>query len=173
MGVSTDAILFYGYCWDDEHSLWKADDDDNSDDDDKNDWETRYARTKGLLPPSKPFPDRTVAPTRENNWDSTPKDYNSAERAIIDQYSAYWDAKSKLVEAAPCLVDSHCSASCSMPYVAMRKSVTSSHRGYPSKIPSLNVDPAWNEALVEFCKTMEIKVGNRKPAWWLVSYWSE
>lgn len=169
MGVSTDAILFYGYCWSDEaHSLWKTDDDNEEDS-----WEDRYARTKGLPPPSTPYPERTVPSTRENGWDSTPKDYTAAEKAIIKQHTTYWDAKGKLVDASPCLVDSHCSASCPMPYVAVRKSVTLSYRGYPNKIASLDIDPAWNATLAEFCKTMDIKVGNKKPGWWLVSDWSE
>jgi hypothetical protein len=170
MGVSTDAILFYGYCWHDEaHSLWKTDDDDDDSAEDESDWETRYARSKGLSPPSAPFPERTVTPTRENGWSSTPKDYSAAEQTIIDQYKAYWEAKRKLVETASCLVDSHCAASCPMPYVAVRKSVTSSHRGYPNKITSVDVDPTWNAALAEFCKTLEVKIGNKKPSWWLVS----
>lgn len=171
MGVSTDAILFYGYCWDDEdHSLWKTDD---ANDDDDDGWEERLARAKGCLPPTTPFPERTVEPTRENGWSSTPKDYDAAEQAIIDQYSAYWRAKGKIVAASPCLVDTHCSASCPMPYVAVRKSVTVSRRGYPSKITSVDVDPAWDAALAEFCETLRIKIGNKKPAWWLVSDWSE
>lgn len=177
MGTSTDAILFYGYCWDDEdvRSPWKlgSDDDDAEDDEDEDGWETRYARTKGCPPPSTPFPERTVTPTRENGWDSTPKDYSAAEQAIIDQYSAYWDAKEKIADEAPCLVDAHCSASCPMPYVAVRASRTVSRRGHPSKITSLVVDPAWDEELTTFCAAMGIKIGKKKPAWWLVSDWSE
>ncbi len=180
MGVSTNAILFYGYCWDDEaHTPWEIDRNDGdkgadeNENTDENDWETRYARTKGCLPPSTPFPDRTVTPTRQNNWSSTPTDYSAAERAIIKQHEAYWDKKRKIVEAAPCLVDTHCSASCPMPYVAVSASVTSSHRGHPSKITALTADPAWNAILVEFCKGMNIKIGNKKPSWWLVSDWSE
>ena len=46
MGTSTDAILFYGYCWDDEdvRNPWETADGEealeNGDEDD--DWETRY-----------------------------------------------------------------------------------------------------------------------------------
>lgn len=177
MGVSTNAILFYGYWWDEEtQSPWEIGRDDkvtDDSDDDENDWETRYALTKGCLPPSAPFPERTITPTRENGWNSTPKDYNVAEQSIIDQHSAYWEAKQKLVETATCLVDTHCSASCPMPYVAVRASVTNSRRGHPSEITSLTVDPAWNAALAEFCEELGIEVGNKKPAWWLASDWSE
>ena len=188
MGVSTNAILFYGYCWDDEaHSPWEVDqtDDDNDEDDDEedddesdneedeNDWEARYARLKGCLPPSTPFPERTVTPTRQNNYSSTPTDYTAAEKAIIEQHKAYWEAKRKIIEDAPCVVDSHCMASCPMPYVAVKTSVVVSNRGYPSVITSIAVDPTWDAALAEFCKALEIKIGKKKPGWWLVSDWSE
>ena len=182
MGVQTDAILFYGYSWTKQaHTPWEIDssaeddteDADDAADDDEDGWETRYARTKGLPPPSTPFPERTVTPTRENGWSTTPKDYSAAEQAIIDQYVAYWDAKKQHVDAATCLVDTHCSSSYQMPFVAVRASVTESHRGCPSKITALSADPAWDEQLTEFCTAMGIKVDEMKPAWWLVSYWSE
>lgn len=176
MTVSTDAILFYGYCWDDEASSpWELGGDvpEESENEDASAWEERYARVKGLLPPSAPFPDREVARTRENNYDSTPKDYSRAEQAIITQHEAYWDAKRKIVAKSPCVVGTHCSASCPMPYVAVRASETHSHRGHPSKIAGLVKDPSWNQTLSEFCTTMGIKTGNRRPAWWLVSDWSE
>ena len=58
MGVSTDAVLFYGYCWDDEApSPWEDDADGNEDaDENATDWETRYARLKGCLPPKHAVP---------------------------------------------------------------------------------------------------------------------
>lgn len=176
MTVSTNAILFYGYWWDEEtRKPWNIgrndDDDDDKDDDDS--WEARYARAKGCQPPSLPFPDRTVPATRENGWNVTPTDYSAAEQAIIDQHTAYWEAKRKLAEVSPCLVDTHCSDSYPMPYVAVRASITTSHRGDPTKISSLAVEPSWDALLVEFCTLMGIEIGTQKPGWWLVSHWSE
>jgi hypothetical protein len=168
MGQSTNAILFYGYCWNEEISrLWDGEGDDGDD----GDWESRYARTKGCLPPSVPFPNREVRPTRENGWSSTPKDYSPAEQAIIDQHSAYWDAKQKLVEAAACCVDTHCASECSMPYVAVKASQTTSGQGRMKEITTLTVDPTWAAALSEFCGAMGIKTEGKKAAWWLVSWW--
>ena|SRR5207244_5709042 len=174
MGVSTDAILFYGYCWDNEdvRNPWESSSNDDKDDDDDG-WETRYARAKGCLPPETPFPERTITPTQENGWDSTPKNYTKAEKAIIDQHKACWDAKAKIAAKSPCLVDRHCMASCPMAYVAVKKSVTTSHRGYPNEITSLVVDPAWSVQLAEFCETLGIKTKGKKAAWWLVSDWSD
>jgi len=109
MGVSTDALLFYGYCWTEE--------------------------------------------------DSGPE--------WIEGESV------PTVRGIQFVVDTHCSASCPMGYVAVKSSLTVSHRGYPSKIRELTTDPAWDAALAEVCKKLGIKVGNKKPAWWLASDWSE
>lgn len=50
MGMSTDAILFYGYCWDEEAEWpWRIGRDDDDDDDDDDDWTTRYSRAKGVI----------------------------------------------------------------------------------------------------------------------------
>jgi hypothetical protein len=49
MGTSTDAILFYGYCWDQEaHWPWMIDRDDQDDHPDE-DWMERYVRAKGMI----------------------------------------------------------------------------------------------------------------------------
>ncbi len=53
MGTSTDAILFYGYCWDEEaRSPWEIGKDEPSDDDEY--WEDRYAQASGLNGPAEP-----------------------------------------------------------------------------------------------------------------------
>lgn len=173
MGTSTDAILFYGYCWTEETSRpWEIgtdndEDEDDEDDEDGDDWEARYALAKGCLPPRDKFPDRVAA-----DGYSTPKDYSAAERAIIKQHEAYWAAKRKIVEAAPCGVGTHCSGECPMPYVAVTASQTICSRGDMKEITSLAVDPAWDKALAEFCTAMGIKTDGLKAAWWLVSDWS-
>jgi len=174
MGISTNAILFYGYCWDDEdvHNLWETADSEEALENGDEDWETRYARAKGCLQPREPYPERTVTPTRENNYDSTPKDYSAAEQVIIDQHRAYWRDKGRITEAAPCLVATHCSTSCPMAYVAVSASRTISPRGSPCEITSLAVDPAWDGLLAEFCKTLGIPTEGLRAAWWLVSDWS-
>jgi hypothetical protein len=181
MTTSTNAILFYGYCWNVESSRpWEIDsandnpdanEDADDEDDETKDWEGRYARTKGCLPPSTPFPARRVTPTRENGWNSTPTDYSDAEQTIVDRHIAYWDVKEKLVEAALCCVDTHCSDKHPMPYVAVKASRTISSRGEMREIATLAVDPTWNEALAEFCAAMGIKTDGLKAAWWLVSNW--
>ncbi len=171
MGQSTDAILFYGYCWEEETSRpWTIGADDDSRDSD--DWETRLATVENCLPPSAQYPERQVTPTRENGWSSTPKDYSAAEQAIIDQHVAYWRKKREIAEASPCIVGTHCSGECPMPYVAVRVSQTIANRGYMKEISSLAIDPSWDDALADFCVKLGIRVDDKKPAWWLVSDWN-
>lgn len=172
MHTSTDAVLFYGYCWDEKtRTPWNIGREEDGADD--ADWKRRYARAKGCLPPSLPFPERTVPRTRENRWSSTPTDYSLAEQAIIDQHVAYWEEVERLAAASPCLVATHCSDAYPMPYVAVRASLTISRRSYPTAISSLADDPAWNAHLVEFCGAMTIEIDTKSPGWWLVSNWSE
>jgi hypothetical protein len=133
---------------------------------------------EGLPTAERAFPERQVTPTRQNNYSSTPTDYTAAEKAIIEQHEAYWEAKRKIVEEALCTVNTHCMSSCPMPYVAIKASVTLSNRGYPTEITSIAVDPTWDAALDEFCKALDIKIdkkkaNNKKPRWWLVSDWSK
>jgi hypothetical protein len=86
---------------------------------------------------------------------------------------SFWEARRKIGDASPCLADRHCMASCPMAYVAVKKSVTTSHRGCPREITSLAIDPAWNAQIAEFCETLGIKTKGMKVGWWLVSDWSE
>lgn len=168
MGQSTNAVLFYGYCWDEETSrpwnIGKECDEDA----DEDDWETRYANLKGLKEPTDEFPNRRAA-----DGYSTPKDYTPEEQAIIDKFSAYWDAKRKLVESSGCEVDSHCSGDCSMPYVCIKKSEITAYRGDMTIVTqdTLKVEPDWDQQLAAFCDLMGIDVKDMKPAWYMVSYW--
>jgi hypothetical protein len=167
MGVSTNAILFYGYCWTKETSRpWEIGSDGDAADTDDG-WEERYARAKGCVPPRDKFPDRVAA-----DGYSTPTDYSGAEQAIIDQHETYWGEQRKIVEAATCCIDTHCSGECPMPYVAVKVSRTIARRGYMKEITLLAVNPTWDEALAEFCASMGIKTAGLKAAWWLVSDWN-
>lgn len=159
MSTSTDAILFYGYCWDDE---WSGEDMPEW----AGDWEKAYAAARGVMAPRAALPER-VGP----DGHSRPTDYSPQEQAIIDQYSAYWKAQREVVAAAPALVDEHCSDECQMKYVAIKASVTTASRGCPEQILSLDVDPAWRPQMEEFCELMKIDVSMKKIGWWLVSWW--
>lgn len=144
MGQSTDAILFYGFHadegeWDEFIGIGDEEEDGSTD------WEDAFAAKKG-----------TAAPTVE---------YESNE----ELFSAYWEAKRKLIEAEPCEVDSHCSCDCPMPFVCVKKSKTTAWRGSPAEITSIAVESTWNEQLRTFCELMGIPW--QKPRWWMVSNW--
>jgi hypothetical protein len=142
MGTSTDAILFYGYCWDAETDQpWTIDRDreDEGGDIEDEDWRDRYVRVMGLIADG---------------------DRASGARAY------------ELTQALACEVSTHCSRECPMPLVAVTASLTRSRRGYMTEIRDLAVDPAWDGMLAEFCRVMGIRVDRLRPAWWLVSDWS-
>lgn len=171
MGTSTNAVLFYGYAWEDEKSNPWDDEDMDDEERDNAGWEERYAFRMGVKPPSRPYPEREVPRTRENGWDSTPKDYTPEEQGIIDEYCAFWKKQRELAAESPVEVGSHCSCECPMPYVCIRASEVTAHRGDAIEIKSLEAKPEWDAQLKDFCKLMGIKVGNKKPRWWLVSMW--
>ena len=150
MGVSTNAILFWGYTWKDEETrrpwtIGKDCSDDEEDEEDEEDWEDRYAAAMGL-----------------ERYD---------EEATEKQRDQYWNAKQKLIEKSSCLVDTHCSCDFPMPYVAIAKSRILAHRGYPVKFEpeKLVVGEKWLEEINAFCRLMAIPIPRSAPRWYLVS----
>ncbi len=167
MTTSTDAILFYGYCWEEETSKpWNIGKEDDEETETESDWEARYASAKGLVHPTEPYPDSGSGPIT-NQRSYTPED-----RQIVGKYQAYWDKSRVLIEASLCVVETHCSDECPMPYVAIKTSVILSSRGSMTEVKSLTVDSGWDAALADFCHTLGIDVSSMRPAWWLVSDWS-
>jgi len=154
MSVSTDAMLFYGYCWDEETStpwtIGKDDEDETSDSDDEEDWEERYARLKaGLLKPD----------TGDGYDEKT--------------YGEYLDAKRKIIEACPCEVGTHCHSDAPMPYVCIKATYTCNSRGDMTRLnpAEFEVDESWDSELKKFCKLMGIAPPAEGPGWYMVSYW--
>lgn len=147
MGVSTDAILFWGLCFDEENVYpWNQGNDD-PDDEEEFDPDKRYAAAVGI---KEPHPE-----------------YHKQDDA---DWTQYWDKQRKAVKAAGCDVGYHCSDECSMYYVCVSDSETKAYRGSPKEIKSLDVPDKWREMLADYCKKMGIKT-KQKPRWWLVSYW--
>lgn len=147
MGQSTDAILFYGYCWEEELENPWDDPDKEIDEEDYEDWGDRYARLHGQEP-----------------WEAV---HGEAKRR------KWWAKRDKLIVACPCVVSAHCHHEYPMPFVAIKETVITASRGSPEQLPptQLNLKPQWRRQLDEFCKLMEIKPPQEEPRWWLVSYW--
>lgn len=156
MGQSTDAILFWGYCWDEEmEKPW----DPQGEDESEEDWEERYARLAGEPEPKAEYP--------------SDGDTSANAEAIRNAYSKHWETKRKLVKAAGISIYSHCSGTCPMPYIAVEESRLCASRGTPEKVGDLSVGADWEQRLREFCHLMGITPPPRqKPRWWLVSDWS-
>lgn len=108
MSASTDAYVFYGYCWKDEDVEF---------------------------------------------------DIETAEAAEAE-LGVSWD--------------SHCSVSCSIPFLYVEGTRTVAFRGYPKPLTSLETDPTWKGKLDAFLDSQGIEApedGNQ-PGWWTAS-WSE
>jgi hypothetical protein len=157
MGVSTDAILFWGYCWKDEGDSIYGAEDEPAEDEDSDEWEKRYAAAHGVTEPAEAYPEKDSAPDAAR---------------IKKLHEAYWDKKRKLVERSGCAVHVHCSYDYAVPYIAVEKSRTVAKRGYPEPIADIDVADGWEEKLRDFCKALGVKPPKgQKPRWWLVSLW--
>jgi len=146
MGQSTDAILFYGYCFEEGAELLAEEFD--------GDWGEAYARKMGLNRPAEPYPEKNGPGAEE----------------IKAKYAAYWEAKRDLVAKSGAKIGYHCSGDYPIPYVAICASEIRAHRGYEREVASLAVQPEWQAMFDEFCRVMDI-TPKGEPKWWLVSYW--
>jgi hypothetical protein len=154
MGQSTDAILFYGYCWDEEGAeLWPEGEEGEREEPD-----ARLARLSGVEAPDDAYPPDT---DRSADAERTRK-----------AFSKYWDACREVDERCGVEVDHHCSGDCPIPYVAVKASKTTANRGYPKTIMGLDVGCDWDKMLADYCGLMGITPPQEKPEWWLVSMWS-
>lgn len=159
MGVSTDAILFYGFTFTDGEP--SEDDYPWAEDYYESGWEEYYTeRVTGIKRP-------------DIDWDSYDTSHPDKwpDRERYDDWQAI---VKKAVDECPCDIDAHCSDDYPMLYVAIKSSVVRAWRGYPKEIEAdMGVglrDVAWNKEIHKFCEIMGIEY--EIPKWWLVSDWS-
>lgn len=152
MSISTDAILFYGFLIDEDLSPpWydpEDEDDEYDSESDEGDGEdpTSWAYWKTLYVRGKGV------------------DYDK-------EFSKAWD----ILEKAKCEIGVHCSDSCPMFYVTIKKSVIEARRGYPEEVDPNHVKKIkseWDKQLREFCAGLGI-APPKKFGWFLVSYWEQ
>jgi hypothetical protein len=161
MGTSTNAILFYGYCWDEETELIEG----------GGEWVNVIAKQRGVTNPW----DKYVEPDQKLSYherERITKAWRDANRAELD---AMYAAKRAIEKEYNCEIGYHCSGEYSMPYVAIAACGITAYRGYPKPISAadLKVDAAWDEEIARFCRDVGITPPkDQKPQWWLVSYWS-
>jgi len=142
MGQSTDGIVFYGF------PLGLVEDWDDTGLswllDEDTDWEDRIAALRGIPSPPEPY---------EGNKEA---------------HSAYWSAKSKLIDNETVGIGTYCSGEYPGYYVYAVNSERTANRGECLELnPSVN--PDWDEQIKEFCALLDIKW--QAPTWYVTSYW--
>lgn len=169
MGVSTNAILFYGFCWDEEADIVNLDDVDEGDG--HQDWPEMLARKRGHVNPWDACPTaefEAIADytTRQLAYDGWRKEHR-------EELDAWYKAQEDIRDEYGVEIGRHCSDECSMPYVYVACSKVLAYRGYPKEITPdmMAVNPEWESMLWRFCADLGIEPPQENPQWWLVSFW--
>lgn len=152
MGQSTDAYVFYGYCWDDEDTEFATDMDE---------------AVKAILA------ERGIADPWDEHYDGDYEAYKTWKAANGSVVAAFKAAKEAVEAELGVDWDSHCHHECSMPLLYVRGTKTTAHRGSPMPLTSLAVDPTWKGKLDAFLESQDIEPpeGENQPGWWVASWW--
>jgi len=146
MGVSTDAILWFGFEYGEEPPWFDTDPDDYEDEEpeDSDDW---MARVLGIVGPVADYSEETA-----------------------EEYQAHWKAKREAIAAAGVEVIHHCHHECVMYGLGVLK--VSASRGYPENVSKhIAQDTAEAEAkLRAFCERAGVEWA--EPGWHLASDWA-
>jgi len=101
--------------------------------------------------------------------------YLHGKRPTKEEYAPYFNEKNAFEAAHPLPVAeiNYCSGEYPMIILAVPTSIKVAYRGSPEAFDpaELVVSPDKVAALIEFCKTYNIEIGNEQPKWWLSSYW--
>jgi hypothetical protein len=156
MSVSSDAVLFYGYCWEDEEQLFSDDEE----------WTDRIYRNRGFVDPFDSYhePESLSYSERSAHYSAWADENRSAMDA---RYSHLKDIRTEF----PCEIGYHGSGEWSVPYIYIVESQTLAYRGGPQVIESLVSQHLWNVKLDEFMDALSIEPPQAVPQWWLASYW--
>lgn len=174
MGQSTDAILFYGYCWDEEmptQALYIPGWDEQSEDEsDPPEWSEIIAQGRGKADPWKNFP---AGIEQIRDYDERRKAADQWVKDHQDELDEWSGLKASIMKEFGCDIDDHCSSECSMPFVYVLDSIVRANRGHPEQLLSnrLNVSEEWDRMLTRFISELGIDVPGIR-GWWLVSDWT-
>lgn len=159
MGTSTNAILFYGYCWEEETELFPGTDDW--------DWPKVILQNQGAKNPWDDFVEAIPGEPYKKK-EARSEAWRNKNRAALDKW---YEEKESIKESRGVNLDVHCSSDYPIPYLAAKGSETKSRRGSPEEIVSLDVKPGWREKLDGWLAEMGVERPQAEPKWWLVSYW--
>lgn len=148
MGVSTDALLVWGFDLGEEPEMPEGSLAGRylEDEDCPVSWEDTYAIAVGVKPPPDEFNDDTKEAFRE-----------------------FWPARTKAVEEGGCSIEHHCHHEVTM--YAVSACCYQAGRGDPLRLTAsdLEVGAGWEGKLRAFCEVMGIPW--QEPGWLLMSYW--
>jgi len=172
MGQSTNAILFYGYCWDDEgYSLL---------DESEDEWDEIVARREGHTSPWDLYRDSGAEAEHESlpyaERDAAYKAWKQTVR--FDSLYKIWTSTRDDIKArfGGVNISSHCSCDYPMPYIYIERSKTTASRGFPKQIDPSGFSgvptATWNMKLKKFTDDLNIDLSEAEgPGWFLVSNW--
>lgn len=144
MGVSTNAILAFGFDLGEEWPEGLATP-DNDEESGESNWIDFLNSISGLTEPE-------TTNYKDPAW------------------PAHWAAQRAFEKAYPVTVEEHCSGESPMYFLALRGSVTSARRGYPTAIETPIVAAEQWQALKTFCDTYGIPW--QEPKWHIFSMWN-
>lgn len=174
MGQSTDAILFYGYCWSDEDTIFEFDNEDE--------WYEVLAVRRGA--------DNPWAFYKESGAETEHMLLPYAQQSVayeawkvevgFDSLYETWKATTDAIKVEFNVeIGTHCSCDYPMPYIAIPSTETRAYRGGPKRLEHPSVYPngyedsdEWNAELKRFVEELDIDVSDAEgPGWFLVSMW--
>ena len=162
MGVSTDAMLFYGYVWEDEAELL--------DDDGETEWEEIIAKSRGLADPWDAYPQdlgRLPYPEQRQRGEQ----WTAEHRAELDAWSA---AKKAISVEYGAEIGHHGSDGWQVPLIKITGAGHTAARGYPHELHAadLATGPDWDDKLRRFVADLGIDTSEAKgPGWFIASWW--
>lgn len=165
MGVSTDAILCYGFRLKDKEGGeediaidWLRKEQGESDEEDGDDqmaFEDFLAKLSGLKRP-------------DDHYDKERYDTDSG---YNKSWNDYWAKKNKLEKEIGVALVWHCSSECPMYILAAEASVQTASRGNPIELgQSIAVQDEWRQKIRAFCDRANIRF--EEPQFILCSDWS-
>lgn len=163
MGVSTDAILFYGYCWDDEAvDLGKLDAANELECFD--DWVEHVLADRGVSNPWDAYPEEELSKLPYSERQRHGDAWCEANKTAIEHRRR---AEKVVREDMAVELLSHGSGDYAMPYLSAWKIVA--RLGHPRVAELPAVDPVWREKLDAWLAYFEIEPPQDVPRFWLVS----
>ena len=175
MGQTTDAILFYGFCWNDEGESIFGENEDGE----NKEWFEVVAKRRDISSPWTMYRSSGAEASRRV---LSYKEQDAAYKVWKDQvgFDALLDTwREELdkikAEYGNIEVGSHCSCDYPMPYVYIEASKLIAWRGGPVEVTTDHFDAdrdRWDADLARFVEDLDIDVSDAQgPGWFLVSNW--